>query len=83
MAAAALAHLAPGGRLLLYTGVAIVDGCDPLLAELEALLKRFDGSWTYREIDPDVFGEELARPVYADVDRIAAVGLVATRGEAP
>jgi len=83
MAAAALAHLAPGGRLLLYTGVAIVDGCDPLLAELEALLKRFDGSWTYREIDPDVFGEELARPVYADVDRIAAVGLVATRRGAP
>ena len=83
MAAAALSHLAPGGRLLLYTGVAIVDGCDPLLAELEALLERFDGSWTYREIDPDVFGEELARPVYADVDRIAAVGLVATRRSAP
>ena len=83
MAATALAHLAPGGRLLLYTGVAIVDGCDPFLAELKALLKRFDGSWTYCEIDPDVFGEELARPVYADVDRIAAVGLVAIRGEAP
>ena len=83
MAATALSHLAPGGRLLLYTGVAIVDGCDPFLAELKALLKRFDGSWTYCEIDPDVFGEELARPVYADVDRIAAVGLVAIRGEAP
>lgn len=28
---------------------------------------------------PDVFGEELERPVYAHIDRIAAVGLVATR----
>ena len=81
MAATALAHLAPGGRLLLYTGVAIVDGRDPFLAELGALFNGFKGRWTYSEIDPDVFGEELARPVYADIDRIAAVGLVATRRE--
>ena len=27
----------------------------------------------YREIDPDVFGEELLEPAYAAADRIAAV----------
>ncbi len=29
-----------------------------------------------------VFGEQLEQPLYAHVDRIAAVGLVATRGKA-
>ncbi|MEO6015661.1 MAG: class I SAM-dependent methyltransferase, partial [Polaromonas sp.] len=33
-----LARLAPGGRLLLYTGVAIVEGVDTLRAELQPLL---------------------------------------------
>ena len=79
MATTALEHLAPGGQLLLYTGVAIVGGQDPFLAELQTLLNDFDGIWHYSEIDPDVFGEELERAVYADIDRIAAVGLVATR----
>ena len=83
MAATALAHLAPGGQLLLYTGVAIVAGQDPLLLELRALLDGFDGHWHYSEIDVDVFGEELERGVYANVDRIAAVGLVVTRRAAP
>lgn len=79
MAATALAHLAPGGSLLLYTGVAMVDGKDPFLQELAELLAGFDGAWTYSEIDPDVFGEELERPVYAHIDRIAAVGLTVRR----
>ena len=57
----------------------MVGGHDPFLAELMVLFDGFDGTWTYSEIDPDVFGEELERPVYADIDRIAAVGLVATR----
>jgi methylase of polypeptide subunit release factors len=79
----ALARLAPGGRLLLYTGVAIVQGIDPLRAELTPLLAKAGCDWSYAEIDPDVFGEELERPVYANADRIAAVGLIATRnGEA-
>lgn len=79
----ALAHLAPGGRLLLYTGVAMVGGVDAFLADMQPLLEsglqgaRFD--WSYSEIDPDVFGEELDQPAYAHVDRIAAVGLTATR----
>ena len=29
----------------------------------------------YRELDPDVFGEELERPAYAQVERIAVVAL--------
>jgi hypothetical protein len=29
----------------------------------------------YEELDPDVFGEELSMSGYADVDRIAVVGL--------
>jgi SAM-dependent methyltransferase len=80
----ALGRLASGGQLLLYTGVAIVDGVDDFRAEMLPLLDAADCTWSYSEIDPDVFGEELEQPVYAHVDRIAAVGLIATRrgGEA-
>ena len=79
IAAQALNRLAPGGSLLLYTGVAMVDGFDPFLAELLPLLSAANCKWLYEEIDPDIFGEELERPVYAHADRIAAVGLIATR----
>jgi methylase of polypeptide subunit release factors len=79
IAAESLKRLAPGGQLLLYTGVAVVDGEDPFLAEMQPLLEASGCEWSYAEIDPDVFGEELDRPVYAHIDRIAAVGLVATR----
>ena len=79
IAAEALGRLAPGGQLLLYTGVAIVDGVDPLRAELLPLLAAAGCDWSYTEIDPDVFGEELEQAVYAGVDRIAAVGLTARR----
>ena len=82
IAAEALGRLAPGGQLLLYTGVAMVDGVDPFIAEMLPLLAQTDCHWSYSEIDPDVFGEELDRPTYAHVDRIAAVGLVATRHRA-
>ena len=74
-----LARLAPGGRLLLYTGVAIVNGIDSFLAEMQALLADGQFDWSYCEIDPDVFGEELEQAVYAHVDRIAAVGLTVVR----
>jgi hypothetical protein len=57
----------------------MVDGEDPFLAELQPLLATPGFDWSYAEIDPDVFGEELERPVYAHIDRIAAVGLIATR----
>lgn len=81
IAAESLKRLAPGGQLLLYTGVAMVDGEDPFLAELRPVLEASGCEWSYAEIDPDVFGEELERPVYAHIDRIAAVGLVATRAQ--
>lgn len=73
----ALGRLRPGGRLVLYTGVAMVDGVDPFLSELAPFLASARCDWQYREIDPDVFGEELARTAYSQSDRIAAVGLLA------
>jgi methylase of polypeptide subunit release factors len=75
---AATRCLAPGGQLMLYTGVAIVDGVDPFAAEVQALLKKRGFTWTYCELDPDVFGEELLQPPYQNVERIAVVGLIAT-----
>ena len=72
-------RLAPGGRLLLYTGSAIVGGEDRLQAALEAAAARHGCDLRYAEIDPDVFGEELSRPVYREAERIAVVGAVAIR----
>lgn len=79
IATEAVARLAPGGSLLLYTGVAMVDGEDAFRAALTPLLSTAECDWSYEEIDPDVFGEELGEPGYMDVERIAAVGLIATR----
>ena len=71
--------LRPGGRLLLYTGTAIVQGDDPLLHALQPHLDRRGWPWSYRELDPDVFGEELDQPAYAGAERIAALALVVQR----
>jgi len=76
---AALPRLCPGGKLVLYTGVAILQGIDPFRQEAAARLAGWKGAWRYREIDPDVFGEELDEPAYADADRIAAVLLTVTK----
>ncbi len=73
-AAAASRRLTQGGRVLLYTASAIVDGRDRLEAELHARLPGL--TIAYRELDPDIFGEELEGPAYADVERIAAVTVV-------
>jgi SAM-dependent methyltransferase len=62
-----------GGRLLLYTGAAIVNGRDMFLSAVQAALDRSGVEYCYDELDPDVFSEELERPAYADVERIAAV----------
>ena len=75
MATEALPRLRPGGRLLLYTGVAMLDGGDPFLADMVPVLRAAGCTWHYEEIDPDVFGEELERIPYRSCDRIAAVGL--------
>jgi hypothetical protein len=68
-----------GGRMLLYTGSAILDGRDPLREALERELPRLGCGLHYRELDPDIFGEELDTPAYADVERIAAIGAVIIR----
>jgi methylase of polypeptide subunit release factors len=70
------AKLAPGGRVLLYTGSAIVDGKDALRDALERELPALGCTMRWRELDPDIFGEELAKPAYREVERIAAIGAV-------
>jgi methylase of polypeptide subunit release factors len=77
----ALERLSPGGRLLLYTGSAIVEGRDALREALERELGGRRCSVRYREIDPDIYGEELGEPAYQDVERIAAVGAVIEKPE--
>lgn len=80
-ALAAADKLELGGRLLLYTASAIVGGHDGLKT---ALLERLDSlrfTVSYRELDPDVFGEQLEELHYEDVERIAAVGIVIQRLE--
>jgi methylase of polypeptide subunit release factors len=71
-----IARLRPRGRLLLYTGSAIVDGKDLFLESLEQSLAGKRVRLRYDEIDPDVFGEELEHPPYDQADRIAAVSAV-------
>jgi len=73
--------LAPGGRLILHTGVSIVDGADVLRSHLEQALPALGCSLWYHELDPDIFGDELDHDVYRDVERIAAVGACVTRKE--
>jgi methylase of polypeptide subunit release factors len=71
---AAATRLTPGGRVLLYTGSAIVAGEDRLAAALRERLPRLGCTLRYAELDPDIFGEQLDEPGYEDVERIAAVG---------
>ena len=75
----AVRHLAPDGVFLLYTGSAIVRGHDGLQEELAGIAEAEGLKLDYRELDPDVFGEELETAPYRDVDRIAVVGAVFER----
>ena len=76
----ALERLEPGGRLVLYTGAAVVDGVDTFLEAVRGVCTAAGADWRYREIDPDVFGEEIEQnDAYARVERIAAVALVARK----
>lgn len=77
----ALERLSPGGRLVLYTGAAMVDGDDVFFRQAEPLCRRAGASMRYEELDPDVFGTELAEPAYAGVERLAAVGLIAVKND--
>ena len=72
---AALDRLEPGGSLILYTGAVVVDGIDTFYESVALQLRESASDWRYRELDPDVFGEELDRSPYARADRIAAVCL--------
>jgi methylase of polypeptide subunit release factors len=79
-ATAGMERLSPGGRLILYTGSAILlGGVDVLRERLEAEAQARHCLLRYAELDPDVFGAELRRAAYADVERIAAVGAVIDR----
>lgn len=75
IADASLSRLAPFGSLLLYTGSPIVDGKDAFYVAVEKLLHNTSFDWSYDEIDPDVFGEELDTDGYKTADRIAVVVL--------
>ena len=76
---ASLDRLVPGGSLLLYTGAAVVNGIDPFRDAAATRLAGTHTDWTYRELDPDVFGEELDGGVYTAADRIAAILLTVTK----
>ncbi|HYE43462.1 MAG TPA: methyltransferase [Caulobacteraceae bacterium] len=77
----AVDKLARGGRLLLYTGSAILRGGeDRMRAGLEGIAAKAGCTLAYEEIDPDIFGDVLSQDAYAEVERIAAVGAVLTRG---
>lgn len=75
----ALARLTPGGTLMLYTGVAMLDGQDPFLHAVEEKINKAGANYQYSEIDPDIFSEELLNTAYIEADRIAAVWLQVTR----
>jgi methylase of polypeptide subunit release factors len=71
-----LSHLTAEGKFVLYTGTPIVAGIDQFKQALIASLGTKLRCFRYEEIDPDVFGEELAHSPYDQADRIAAVFLV-------
>lgn len=71
----AILRLSRPGTLIVYTGTAFKAGVDAFYAAIEPHLSGSDKTVTYEELDPDVFGEELEQSHYAQVERIAAVGL--------
>lgn len=79
-----LPRLSANGLLLLYTGVAIIDGVDVFKEHVTEYLQSLPAGqlldWSYREIDPDIFGEELTNPGYAEAERLAAVVLKVRNG---
>jgi release factor glutamine methyltransferase len=77
----AMARLTPGGQLVLYSASPVVEGVNVLEERLKPWLRSHAMTWTWEELDPDVFGEELERPAYDRVERIAVVGLSAKVGE--
>jgi hypothetical protein len=58
----------------------VVNGIDRFLTAIVDDLQQTNTHYSYNELDPDVFSEELTRPAYANVERIAAVFLQAYVG---
>jgi precorrin-6B methylase 2 len=75
----ALAAMTPSGTMLLYTGVAYEAGRGPLIDALERACAQAGARLAVEELDPDVFGDELQKPEYSAVERIAAVGAIITK----
>jgi methylase of polypeptide subunit release factors len=73
----ALAALVAGGTVLLYCGFAVVGGKLEAVDRIRSLCG--NAELHVDEIDPDVFGDELERPEYQDVERIAALGIRITK----
>lgn len=78
-AQAAARRLASGGRMLLYTGSAIVNGEDRFRTALGEMLDGEACDLRYQELDPDVFSSQLRHPAYRTVERIAAIGAVVVK----
>lgn len=76
MVSEALPRLSPEGAMILYTGSAIVRGEDALKARLHEIAADHGRSLRYSTLDPDVFGEELEKPFYRDVERIELIAAV-------
>ena len=76
---ASIEKLRPNGKLILHTGISIVDGRDLFNEHLLEAVGGRGHRIEYRELDPDIFSEDLDEPAYRDVERIAAVGLSITR----
>ncbi len=74
----AIHRLAPGGQLILYTGVPVIAGHDLFAQAALPIAQAADAIVDYAEIDPDVFGEELEDAAYGEVERIAAIVLYLT-----
>ncbi|MBA3697390.1 MAG: class I SAM-dependent methyltransferase [Planctomycetes bacterium] len=78
MVEAALPLLAPDGCLVLYSGAPVVAGRDLLADALAPMLRASGRPAQYEELDVDVFGGDLANPVYsqAQVERLAVVSVI-------
>jgi methylase of polypeptide subunit release factors len=70
---AAMQRLNTNGVLLLYSGAAIVEGRDLFQEQIEKCIDATRFTHSYREMDVDVFGEELDNEAYRNAERIAAV----------
>lgn len=67
-----ITRLTPHGTLFLYTGVAIRHDGNKFLDAVDRWIQDYpDFKYSYEEIDPDVFGEELEQPAYQHIERIA------------